>query len=174
MSPPQKSDGIDFQRKGFLSKRERQYLAGKLDVVESGEANGDLEITEDYEYTIKSRIKSKTRNAINDLGLVKTGLPPSDVQEILHEDHRSDVDQREKEAFATLESAKLHGMAVADADSSDVSGKETVGVVMKLVRRVMTADDKIRGAFDVMTDVFADYRTKEEIIQYIDETWPEE
>lgn len=174
MTTPQKSDGIDFERKGFLSKRERQYLAGELEVVESGESDGPNEITKDYEYTLRSRIKSKTKDQIKDIALVKRGLSPVDVQEILHNDELAELDEQYEDQIATLESAKLLGSAVADADGSDVSGKETMRIVMKLVRRIMTADDKIRGAFDVMTDVFAEYRTKEEIIEYIHETWPEE
>lgn len=175
MTSPQNSDGIDFERKGFLSKREREYLAGELDIVEDPET--ETQISKNYSYKLKSTIKSKTRDAIGDFELVFDELPDEEVENLLLKANTAQdtkppsIDNTT--AFATLQSAKMHLNAVAGADDSDVSGKETVGIVMKLVRRVLTADDKIRGAFDVMTDVFADYRTKDEIIQYIEDTWPD-
>lgn len=175
MTGPQNSDGIDVERKGFLSKREREFLIGELEIVEDPEA--EKQISKNYSYKLKSTIKSKTRDAIRDFDLVFANLPDEEKEKLLL---KSNTNQDTKPpslddatALATLQSAKMHLNAVAGADDSDVSGKETVGIVMKLVRRVLTADDKIRGAFDVMTDVFADYRSKDEIIQYIEDTWPE-
>lgn len=175
MTARQNSNDIDLERKGFLSKRERQWLLDELVVIENGEAAGENEITKNYHHKIKSTIKSKTRDSIKDFDLVFENLPDEVIQEVLIESDGTYVPDSpdEQTLWSTLGSAEMHLDAVSGATESDVSKKETVGIVMKLVRRVLTADDKIRGAFDVMTDVFADYRSKEEIIQYIEETWPE-